>query len=294
LSLWLKKVFVNTTKWHGALLLRALLNIFMPHTTPLIELRHISKRFGSVVALEDVSFTLGSNEIVGLLGDNGAGKSSLVKILSGVEQADSGSFSVNDTSVALKSYSVKMARKLGIETVYQERALCENQPLWRNVFVGRHKRNRFGLIDVAYEKQATETILKEFMGLRGAGVSADACVAVLSGGERQGLAIGRAMYFAASAVILDEPTTALSLTEVSKVLQFIQQIRKAGRSAVFISHNMRHVYEACDRFVILDRGRVVQELNKGDITLEGLSSLLTGLACGATPANEHMESGEGE
>lgn len=266
----------------------------MKHTTPLIELRQISKRFGSVVALEDINFRLGANEIVGLVGDNGAGKSSLVKILSGVEQADSGSFFVNNTAVTLKSYSVQKARRLGIETVYQERALCENQPLWRNVFVGRHKRNKLGFIDTAYEKQATETILKEFLGLRGVGVSADAHVAALSGGERQGLAIGRAMYFAASAVILDEPTTALSLTEVDKVLQFIQQIREAGRSALFISHNMRHVHEACDRFVIMDRGRVVQELSKKEVSLEELSSILTGLACGVSPIAVSSKHGEPE
>ncbi len=252
-------------------------NTSVPHA---LELNGISKRFGAVVALEEVSFHLGANEILGLVGDNGAGKSSLVKILSGVSRPDSGRFLIGGRDIDMRRYSVEAARRQGVETVYQERALAEKQPLWRNVFVGRHKTNRLGLIDVDFEKRETEIILKEFLNLRGHGVSADAEVASLSGGERQGLAIGRAMYFDAKVCILDEPTTALSLGEVDKVLQFIRSIKNAGKSAVFISHNMRHIHETCDRFVVMDRGRITHDLLKKETSLEALSSILTGLANG--------------
>lgn len=255
----------------------------MPLNTPspnVLELAGVSKKFGAVVALEDVAFHLGANEIVGLVGDNGAGKSTLVKILSGDIRPDTGELAVGGRPVDLRRYSVKAARRLGVETVYQERALAEKQPLWRNVFVGRHRKNRLGFINVAFEKQETEKILKEFLNLRGHGVSADAEVSSLSGGERQGLAIGRAMYFDAAACILDEPTTALSLGEVDKVLQFIRSIKQAGKSAVLVSHNMRHVHAMCDRFVVMDRGRVTHELRKKDTCLETLAGILTGLANG--------------
>lgn len=249
-------------------------------SSPVIELESVHKQFGPVVALENVDFRLGPNETVGLIGDNGAGKSTLVKVLSGVIRADSGAFRIKGKEIDIRRFSVAEARARGVETVHQERALGENQPLWRNVFVGRHKRNRFGFIDVAFEKRETERILRETLGLRGHGVNADAEVASLSGGERQGLAIGRAMYFNAGVLILDEPTTALSLGEVDKVLDFARAVRNAGKSTIFVSHNMRHVHEICDRFVVMDRGRITHDLPRSGTSLETLSSVLTGLACG--------------
>jgi len=248
-----------------------------------IELAGIHKRFGPVVALENIDFRLGRNETVGLIGDNGAGKSTLVKVLSGVIRADSGTFRIDGSEVDLRRFSVAEARARGVETVHQERALGESQPLWRNVFVGRHRRNRLGFIDVAFEKRETERILRETLGLRGHGVGADAEVSSLSGGERQGLAIGRAMYFNAGVLILDEPTTALSLSEVDKVLNFVRSIKEAGKSTIFVSHNMRHVHEICDRFVVMDRGGITHDLPKSGVSLEALSSVLTGLACGVRP-----------
>jgi simple sugar transport system ATP-binding protein len=242
-----------------------------------LELAHINKRFGPVTALDDVGFSLGVNEVVGLVGDNGAGKSTLVKILSGVIPADSGTLRIRGREVDTRRFSVRTARDLGVETVHQERALGECQPLWRNVFVGRHRCNRLGFIDVAFEKRETEKILKEYLGLRGHGVSADAEVASLSGGERQGLAIGRAMYFDADVLILDEPTTALSLGEVDKVLRFVRTVKAAGKSVIFISHTMSHVHEICDRFVVLDRGRVTHDLPKDETALETLCGVLTGM-----------------
>lgn len=250
---------------------------------PIIELKGVHKQFGPVVALEKVDFHLGPNEIVGLIGDNGAGKSTLVKLLSGVIRPDSGTLTIKGKPILPHRFNVARARSMGVETVHQERAIGESQPLWRNVFVGRHKRNRLGFIDVAFEKHETERILRDFLGLRGNGISADAEVSTLSGGERQGLVIGRAMYFDAGVIILDEPTTALSLGEVDKVLSFAASIKESARSAIIVSHNMRHIHQICDRFVIMDRGRITCDLQREETTLEQLTSVLAGVACGTMP-----------
>lgn len=240
----------------------------------LLELRDIRKSFGSVVALNGVDFTLYPGEVIALLGDNGAGKSTLVKILSGVQKTDSGTMTIKGVPVDLRRYTVAKARQMGVETVHQRSSLGEKQPLWRNVFIGRHLTNRWGFIDVAREKKETLTILHERLGLRGVGIHADAEVKVLSGGERQGLAIGRAMHFQSDIIILDEPTTALSLKEVSKVLDFIGHIKAAGKSCVFISHNVRHAHQASDRFFLMDRGVKVGEYHKHELTQDELMHAL--------------------
>jgi len=218
-------------------------------------MKNIKKKFGSVTALRGVDLEVGENEIVGLLGDNGAGKSTLIKILSGVMPPTEGEIYIRGEKINPREYSVNQARELGIETVYQEKALGEKQPIWRNIFIGRHITNRFGFIDVDRVKQESQKIMREIMGLTGEGASPDSRVSTLSGGERQGIAIGRAMYFDADLVILDEPTMALSLKEVDKVLKFIQKIKDSGKSCVYISHNITNVYPVSDRFVALDRGK---------------------------------------
>lgn len=238
--------------------------------TSLIEMKGICKSFGSIRALEDVDFSLERGEIVGLLGDNGAGKSTLIKVLSGFHRPDKGTMSLLGKTVDFGHYHPAEARKQGIETVYQEKSLGEKQPLWRNVFVGRHLKNRLGFIRVRREKKETMTLLSSVLGLRGTGLDPDATVSTLSGGERQGLAIGRAMYFGAEIIVLDEPTTALALKEVEKVLEFIEGIRSEGKSCIIISHDLEDVYRVADRFIIMDRGRVVGRYAKGDIDLEGL------------------------
>ncbi len=240
----------------------------------LLELRNIRKSFGTVVALDGVDFSLYPGEVVALLGDNGAGKSTLVKILSGVQQADSGTMCIKGVPVDLRQHTVAKARQLGVETVHQGSSLAEKQPLWRNVFIGRHITNRLGFINVAREKSETLDILNGRLGLRGVGIHADAEVKVLSGGERQGLAIGRAMHFQSDIVILDEPTTALSLKEVDKVLDFIGQLKAAGKSCIFISHNVRHAHLASDRFILLDRGIKVGEYQKTELDQDQLMHAL--------------------
>ncbi len=237
-------------------------------------MKNIKKKFGSVTALRGVDLEVGENEIVGLLGDNGAGKSTLIKILSGVMPPTEGEIYIRGEKINPREYSVNQARELGIETVYQEKALGEKQPIWRNIFIGRHITNRFGFIDVDRVKQESQKIMREIMGLTGEGASPESRVSTLSGGERQGIAIGRAMYFDADLVILDEPTMALSLKEVDKVLKFIQKIKDNGKSCVYISHNITNVYPVSDRFVALDRGEKVGEYFKEECSLEELNEAL--------------------
>lgn len=249
----------------------------------MVEMGGIGKSFGSVEALKRVDFQLNPGEVVALLGDNGAGKSTLIKILSGFHTPDRGSMSIKGRKIDFKAYDVAVARSVGVETVYQERSLGERQPLWRNVFIGRHRLNRWGLIDVKREKMETMELLSSVLGLRGAGLSPDASVETLSGGERQGLAIGRAMHFGADIIVLDEPTTALALSEVEKVLAFIRSIREDGRSCIVISHDLGHVYKVADRFVIMDRGSTVGDYRRGDITMEELMARMIGLNGEAKP-----------
>lgn len=245
--------------------------------TSAVSMKGISKSFGSVSALKGVDLELRRGEVLALLGDNGAGKSTLIKILSGLYRPDSGTLTINGKSVDWDLYGVKKARLMGVETVYQERSLAEGQPLWRNVFVGRHKRTALGLIDVAYEKAETMKILSDILGLKGVGLHPDASVSTLSGGERQGLAIARAMYFDATVVILDEPTTALAVSEVGKTLRFVEGIREAGRSCLFISHEMSHVYRIADRFAFMEQGRIGTIMEKRYVTKDDvIRRLLSG------------------
>jgi simple sugar transport system ATP-binding protein len=244
----------------------------------LLRVDRISKSFGAVRALHDVSLALGDNEILGLLGDNGAGKSTLVKILSGVFPPDEGTMHLNDRQIDFRRYSSERARSFGIESVHQDRSLAEKQPLWRNVFVGRHLKNSLGFIRVAREKRETLGLLHDVIGLPAEGLDPDAPANVLSGGERQGLAIGRAMYFQSRLVILDEPTTALSLRETQKVLGFIRKIKDTGKAGIFISHNIAQVFEVAERFVIMDRGLIVADVSKHEMTVNALTELLLSLS----------------
>ncbi|CAM1377642.1 ATP-binding cassette domain-containing protein [Fretibacterium fastidiosum] len=243
----------------------------------LVEMRGIRKSFGSVEALRGVDFRVNAAEIVGLLGDNGAGKSTLIKVLSGLYGADAGTFLFRGRKLDWTRSCVSRARGLGIETVYQDRALGLQQSLWRNVFVGRHIKGSWGLIDVAEERRVTAELLAR-MGLGGGRLTPDTRAGVLSGGERQGLAIGRAMYFDAELVVLDEPTTALALSEVDKVLEFICGVRERGKSVVFITHSIDHVWAVADRFVVLSHGRNAGEWTRGELTLPELMARLREVA----------------
>jgi simple sugar transport system ATP-binding protein len=246
-------------------------------------MENIHMAFGNVVALKNINLEVGANEIVGLIGDNGAGKSTLIKIMTGVLKPTAGDLYIRDEKVALSRYSVRQAHDWKIETVYQEKSLGEKQPLWRNFFAGRQIVNRLGFIDVKKQKEITNRVLLEEIGFRGVGINADSPVSKLSGGERQGVAIGRAMHFDADLIVLDEPTVALAIKEVRKVLDFIRQIKASGRACLYIEHNLAHVHELADRLIVLDRGQVVSVIARGEMSLIDLQNHLLALQ-GTRPA----------
>ncbi len=233
-----------------------------------LELKNVSKSFGEVRSLRNIDFKLHRQEVVGLLGDNGAGKSTMIKIITGYHQPDEGEIFFDGQKV--ENLTVPMARKLGVETVYQERALADLQSLWRNIFIGREISNRFGFLDVKKMRHETNRLMVESMGFTSSAVSPESVIGTFSGGEKQGVAITRALYFEAEIIILDEPTMGLSLKETRKLLSFVRDIKKAGKSAIFIDHNIFHVYDVADRVVVIDRGRVAGEFMTSDITLDDL------------------------
>jgi len=250
----------------------------------IVRLERVDMTFGHVQALSQIDFEVGRNEIVGLIGDNGAGKSTLIKIISGVLRPTAGTVWVRDKRVDPSSYSVRRAHDLRIETVHQSQSLGEKQPLWRNLFVGRQIVGRFGFIDVKQEKAIADQLLRQAIGFRGHGITSESTVADLSGGERQGVAIARAMHFRADLIVLDEPTTALAVSEVRKVLAFIEGVKTGGRACIYIEHNLAHVHEVADRLVILDRGRVIRDIKKGEMSLAELTNQMVALHDGHADA----------
>jgi len=245
-------------------------------SAPLLSLVNISKSFAGVEAVRGVNFQVGHNEIVGLVGDNGAGKSTLIKIITGVHLPTSGDIYYKGERITI--HSVKRSRELGIETVYQEKALADQQSLWRNMFAGREITDRFGFLKVKEQKKETDKLLREHIGLTSKVITTDSQVFSLSGGEKQGIAIGRALYFNADLIILDEPTTGLSLSETKKVLDFVRGIKDQGKSAIFISHSIYYLYPVVDRFVIVDRGMVAGEFQKKDLSEDELIEKMLRLA----------------
>ncbi len=242
-----------------------------------LQLKNVSKTFGEVAALHHVNFEVGNNEIVGLLGDNGAGKSTLVKIITGYHQPDPGG-EIYWKNKKIDHLSVAKARDLGVEVVYQERALADLQSLWRNIFMGREISNRWGLLNIDAMRNETQKLMNTAMGFTSSAVTPESVVGAFSGGERQGVAITRALYFEAELIILDEPTMGLSLSETKKCLDFVAGIKQAGKSAIFIDHNIVHVYPVADRIVVLDRGSVAGQFMKGELTFDELIDRLTRLA----------------
>ena len=240
----------------------------------IVRMEGVQKFFGPVQALRDISLSIGRNEIVGLIGDNGAGKSTLIKVMTGVMPPTRGRIFIRDREIQLSDYSVRMAHELSIETVYQDKSLAEKQPLWRNFFVGRQITNRFGFIDIKREKQISNSILMDVIGFRGAGITVDSTIGNLSGGERQGIAIGRAMHYNADLIVLDEPTAALGVAEVRKVVEFVGRIKSSGRACIYIEHNLAHVHEVADRLIVLDRGAIVSEILPKDMTVNELTEYL--------------------
>lgn len=258
-----------------------------------LEMKNISKSFGEIASLRNVNFEVARGEVVGLLGDNGAGKSTLVKIITGYHQPDPGG-EIYFNGQKQEHLTVARARGLGIECVYQEKALADQQSLWRNIFMGRELTTPLGLLDVRRMREETQKLMTQLMGFTSTAVTPDSTVQKMSGGERQGVAITRALYFHADLIILDEPTMGLSLSETRKVLDFVGEIKKAGKSAIFIDHNIFHVYPVADRIVVLDRGRVAGQFFKGDLTLEQLIDKLYHVAQTGTLDNGNGQENNGQ
>jgi len=239
---------------------------------PLIEMKGIVKNFGRVYALKGVDFSVGENEVVGLLGDNGAGKSTLIKVLVGLHQPDKGEVYFEGKKVSFSS--PRDARNYGIETVYQDLALIPLISISRNFFLGREPVSRVGLFNILRKKEMDE-IAREVLEDIGVKVrSVDEAVSFLSGGERQAIAIGRAIHFGAKLLILDEPTAALSIKETRKVLDLILEAKEKGLSVVFITHNIYHVYEVADKLTLLEHGKKVGDFVKKDVTPEEIIDII--------------------
>jgi len=228
---------------------------------PALELRKVSKRFGQVTAVREVSFQLGHGEVLALLGDNGAGKSTVVKMISGVFAPSSGEIRVDGVPVRFRNS--KQARERGISTVYQDLALVPTMNVWRNFFLGSELRRR-GRLDVKRMRAETALALHE-IGLRNLS-SVDQEVQGLSGGERQALSIGRAVHFQQQVLLLDEPTAALSVTETEKVFEYVRRARESGIGILLIMHNTVQALEVSDRVVVMRHGAVEAEFEvTGDL-----------------------------
>jgi simple sugar transport system ATP-binding protein len=242
-----------------------------PH---LLEADSISKYYGNVVALKDVSMHVNAGEVTCILGDNGAGKSSFIKILSGVHRHDEGKLRVEGEEVEFAS--PRDARAKGIATVYQDLAMVPLMSIWRNFFLGAEPEKGVGPVrwfDAATAKRIVRTELKEMgIDIR----DPDQAVGTLSGGERQSVAIARAVYFGARVLILDEPTSALGVKQAGVVLKYILQARERGVAVIFITHNPHHAYPVGDRFVILNRGRSLGNYAKSEIDQQELVRLMAG------------------
>jgi len=242
---------------------------------PIIEVRNIVKHFGPVVALAGVSMSVMAGQVLCLLGDNGAGKSTLIKTLSGVHKPSSGDFLVDGRPVVFSS--PREALDMGIATVYQDLAMIPLLSITRNFFMGCEPvKGRFGpfaFMDMGYaDKVAREEMRRIGIDVR----DPQQAVGTLSGGERQCVAIARAVHFGAKVLILDEPTSALGVAQTSMVLKFIRQVRAKGLGVIFITHNVRHAYAVGDRFTVLNRGRTLGTFTKSEIKLDALQQMMAG------------------
>jgi len=245
-------------------------------TDVLIEMRNITKHYGRVQALTDVTLTINRNEIVGLLGDNGAGKSTLIKVLSGAVPLTSGEIWIKGRKVNMASTNDSIAN--GIETIYQDSALVPQLSIARNLFLGRELRKGPAILD-RLDLDEMNRVASEL--LRKVGISknipATTPIGSLSGGERQAVAIARAMYFDSDLIILDEPTNNLGVAETLGVLNFVRDARDSGHSCIFIAHNIHHVFKVVNRIVVMRRGKVVaDDIDPKVSSIAEVESIITG------------------
>ena len=247
-------------------------------TTPeLVRMENISKSYGRVEALQGVNLTVHESEIVGLLGDNGAGKSTLIKVLSGAVPATTGDIYVRGRKVAIRTTMDAIA--LGIETIYQDSALVGQLSIARNLFMGREPVNGPRLLD-HLDHGKMNAVVGDL--LKKVGITKDippaTPISAISGGERQAVAIARAMFFKSDLIILDEPTNNLGVEETRGVLRFVRSARDSGHSCIFIAHNIHHVFQVVDRIVVLRRGHLVaDDIDPKHTSIEAVERIITGL-----------------
>ena len=241
---------------------------------PILEVRNVTKMFGSIIALSEVSCRVYPGEVTCLLGDNGAGKSTLIKVLCGVHQPTEGDYFFEGEPVTLNS--PREALNMGIATVYQDLSLIPLMPVWRNFFLGSEPEKRLGPFK-QYDIEFAKRTVREEMAKMGIDVrDPDQPVGTMSGGERQSIAISRAVYFGAKVLILDEPTAALGVKQAGIVLHYIVKAKCQGLGVIFITHNPNHAYPVGDRFVILRRGRILGDYRKDEIAQQELINLMAG------------------
>ena len=243
-------------------------------STPIIEVEEIGKRYGNIIALSDVTTAVHAGEVTCVLGDNGAGKSTFIKILAGAHEHTDGELRIDGIARSLSSPRAALA--LGIATVYQDLAVVPLMPVWRNFFLGSEPTKGFGplkRLDIAFMRKTAKSELAA-MGIDLRDV--DQPIGTLSGGERQCVAIARAVYLGARVLILDEPTASLGVKQSGVVLKYIAKARERGLGVVFITHNPHHAYPVGDRFILLRRGRSMGAFPKSEMTLDDLTSMMAG------------------
>jgi simple sugar transport system ATP-binding protein len=238
---------------------------------PLIAFKGVSRRFGNNLAIEGLDFHVGRSEVVALLGDNGAGKSTVIKMMSGVLEPSEGTIECSGRPERIASY--RDARRLGFETIYQDTGLVGELSIMRNMFLGRELSNRLGFLRKREMRDIAMDILEESVSIGGVD-SPDRPVASLSGGQQQAVAIARAVHFRNTMMMLDEPTSALSVRETDSVLRYIRRLRDEGVSCVLVTHNVHHAFQVCDRFVVLSLGRKVLDVAREETSVEALTDAI--------------------
>jgi simple sugar transport system ATP-binding protein len=245
-----------------------------PTDQALVRCEGLEKWYGSVQALAGVDFHAEPGEIVGLVGDNGAGKSTLIKILSGADQPSSGRIFFDGKQVRLSS--PKKAMALGIETIYQYTAMVPQMSIARNIFIGREPLTglRIGGIGIMDQRSMVQHATRSLTNIDLTRRSPNTTVEELSGGQRQAVAIARAMYFKSKLLILDEPTNHLSVKETNKVLDYVASLKDQGIGSIFISHNLHHIYPIADRIVAMARGVKIMDVRKEDTSVEAMTEMI--------------------
>jgi len=248
---------------------------------PLLEMKNVRKHYEGVQALKRMNFKVHKGETVGLIGDNGAGKSTLIKIIAGVVPWDGGEVYWNGRKVDIRS--VKDARELGIETVFQEQALVDILPISSNIFLGREPTMKIGALNIIDHKRMSRESIPLLKGLGLRLDSPEKELRFCSGGEKQGVAISRAVHYKAGLIILDEPTRGLSILGVQQVLDFVKKLKEQGVACIFITHLFQHVYSVADRFVILSRGMKFLDERKENLSLRDIEEKVVAASKGSMP-----------